>query len=99
VEERGRLDMSKLEDAEATLADFERTLTEGHPWLPGAHFVRCPDLGSHILSALHEFVRVQRVAEQVKPAKRVSLSDNPNWRPSSVAPVLPGSKEWVEPGA
>lgn len=88
--------MTELEKAESTLAQFELAMNEGHPWLPGAFFNENPGLDSHIMNALDEWVRIKRIAEQAAPAKRVSLSDDPNWRPSGTTPVLPGSKEWVE---
>ena len=67
--------MTKLEEAEAVLADFKRSMDEGHPWLPGNVFIRCEGLSQHIVGALEDFVRVQRVAEQAEPAKRVSLAE------------------------
>lgn len=89
--------MTELEQAEMVLARFKESMEEGHPWVPGVAFVNNPGLDRHVLMALEDFARHHRALEQSKPAKRVSLSDNPNWRPSSVAPVLPGSKDWVEP--
>lgn len=65
--------MSELDLAQSALAAYEASLEAGHPWLPGGMFASNPGLDQHILSAMHEFVRVKRVAEQAKPAKRVSL--------------------------
>lgn len=64
---------SKLERAEATLAAFKRNVDNGAPWLPGVEFINNPGLDKYIIGALEEFVRVQRVAEQSKPAKRESI--------------------------
>jgi len=66
--------MTALEEAEAALATFKASMDEGHPWVPGGLFISNPGLDQHVLAAFHEFVRVRRVAEQAKPAKRVSLS-------------------------
>lgn len=79
--------MAALEEAKAVLEDFKRVLNEGHPWLPGNVFIRCPGLDLYVQAALEGFVYDRQVAENAKPAKRVSLSDNPNWRPSSVEPM------------
>lgn len=67
--------MTKLEDAKAALAEFEKSVDAGYPWLPDSMFVDNPELVGHILGALHEFVRIQRAHEQSKPAKRVSLTE------------------------
>jgi len=90
-------DLTELEQAEAAQADFQRTREAGHPWVPGTALTKNPGLDLYIAAALESWVHLKRAQQQSQPAKRVSLSDNPNWRPSSVAPVLPGSKEWVEP--
>lgn len=87
--------LTPFEQAESALETFKRSMEEGHPWVPGSLFISNPGLDLYILAALQGFLHAKQVAEQVKPARRVSLSENPNWRPSSVAPVLPGSKEWV----
>ena len=86
----------KTEDVQAVLDEFNRNVAGGHPWLPGAAFIKVPGLDDVVKGALEEFLRVLQVHDRSKPARRVSLSDDPNWRPSSVAPVLPGSKEWVD---
>lgn len=78
--------MTELEIAEAALREFERSVKEGHPWLPGGTFKSNPGLEIYIEEALGTWVRIKKVAEQVNPARRVSLSEDPNWRPSAVAP-------------
>lgn len=67
--------MNSLEDAEVAMRAFKRSVDEGHPWVPGGAFESNPGLEEHILRAFEDFVRVQRVAEQSKPAKRVSLTE------------------------
>ncbi len=68
--------MTTLDDAKTALAEFERSVDEGHPWLPGASFIKTPGLDKHILAAMKEFVRVLQVAENAKPAVRVSLTES-----------------------
>lgn len=79
--------MTMLTNAEAALANYKRDLDEGHPWLPGHVFINNPGLGQHVLKAMEEFVRVQRVAEQAKPARRVSLTGD-----KGEGDVLPGEE-------
>jgi len=67
--------MTKLEEAEAALVEFKRSVDSGHPWLPGGVFLKLPGLDQHIVRAFEDFVLKERIAEQVKPAKRVSLTD------------------------
>lgn len=66
---------TELEKAEDALASFRNWMKSGQPYLPGVDFISNPGLDVHILSALEDFVRVKRVAEQSKPAKRVSLTE------------------------
>lgn len=89
--------MTALEEAKTALNTFKQTMAEGHPWMSGASFINNPGLDQHILAALEEFVRIQTVTKQAlsRSARRVSLSDDPNWRPSGMAPISPKSKEWV----
>lgn len=88
--------MTPLEEAQVVLDTYKGWLDQGNPWIPGLYFQNNPGLGQHILQALQEFVRLRQVEENARSAERVSLSNDPNWRPSSVAPVLTGSKEWVD---
>lgn len=77
----GRFEMTPLEQAESALETYKRSMYEGHPWVPGALFTSNPGLDLYILAAFQGWVEASR-----EPHKRVSLSDDPNWRPSSVAP-------------
>lgn len=86
-ENKGRVDMTELEQAEATLANFKRSMQDGHPWVPGVAFVNNPGLDRYILNALEEF-RMLRALEQDKPAERVSLTESPT------VPIVPGMREW-----
>lgn len=67
--------MTKLETAKATQAEFKRGMQDGHPWLPGLAFINNPGLDLHIVAALESYVHKLEVEEQVKPAKRVSLTE------------------------
>ena len=81
--------MTPLQEAETALREYKRSVDQGHPWVPGGMFKTNPGLDQHLLNAFEEFVRLRVVEEQAAPAKRVSLSDDPNWLPSSVAPPRP----------
>lgn len=67
--------MTALENAEAALDEFKHWMAEGHPWVPGLTFINNPGLDEHIRVALEEFVRLRKVEELAKPARRVSLTD------------------------
>lgn len=70
-----KAEMTKLESAEAILADFKMWMVKGHPWVPGAAFISNPGLDLFVQAALEGYAHTCRVAEQAKPAKRVSLTE------------------------
>ena len=41
-----------VEAAEHALAEFKRTVQEGQPWVPGAHFINNPGLDLYVIAAL-----------------------------------------------
>jgi hypothetical protein len=48
------------ERAEEALAQFKRTVQEGHPWLPGLTFILNPGLDLYIVAALEKWAEDQR---------------------------------------
>lgn len=50
-------------NAAAVLAEFERNLEAGHPWLPGADFKRNPSLGEAVRTFLAEWADKNTPAE------------------------------------
>jgi hypothetical protein len=49
-----------VEQAEAALREFKRTVQEGHPWVPGLIFILNPGLDLYIMAALERWAEDQR---------------------------------------
>lgn len=71
----GKNRMTELEKAQAAQAAFRQSMQNGHPCLPGVVFIENPGLDLLIEAALKDWVHTNTVAEQSKPAKRVSLTE------------------------
>lgn len=80
-------DRTDLEKAQGVLDQFKIDKAAGHPWLPGATFISNPGLDLYILAALEQWVHTTRVAEQSKPARRVSLTEVPDGQNAGEGPA------------
>ncbi len=70
--------MTELEKAIEAQRAFKQSMQDGNPYLLDIVFIENPGLDLFIQAALEGWVHTKRVAEQSKPAKRVSLTEVPD---------------------